>query len=375
MPPGAPPSACGRSSSSFKVTVFLMKRSIQISLAGAAASLALFAGQAAADQVMVNPNRASGGPLDLPDSHTVVQGDTLFDLSMLYLEDAYLWPRLWSYNPQVTNPHWIYPGDSLFLRPEVVASAAEVAAKQAVAKFQQNVGKFYPMAGFWTGSELQELGKIKYARTGRELLQPEDEVYLEFVDPDQVVVGQEYAINRVVNRVIDDATEELIAVEYEVIGRIAVRRRHDDTDLISGVISQLWNVIRRGDILFVNQPQLLLVEPKTNTVDYEAEIIGTSSNRAILHEQDYIFVNAGWDDGIRPGNRLAIWDRQDEAAQIQASLDGTIDYENARDELPWQRYGEAMVVYATATYATAVIHSAGAHEIGAGMRVTFRNGY
>jgi hypothetical protein len=371
----APPSACVRSSSSFKVTVFPMKRSIQISMAGAAASLALFAAQAAADQVMVNPNRASGGPLDLPDSHTVVQGDTLFDLSMLYLEDAYLWPRLWSYNPQVTNPHWIYPGDILFLRPEVVATAAEVASKQAVAKFQKNVGKFYPMAGFWTGSELQELGKIKYARTGRELLQPEDEVYLEFVDPDQVVVGQEYAINRVVNRVIDDATEELIAVEYEVIGRIAVRQRHDDTELVSGVISQLWNVIRRGDILFVNQPQLLLVEPKANTVDYEAEIIGTSSNRAILHEQDYIFVNAGWDDGIRPGNRLAIWDRQDEAAQIQASLDGNVDYETVRDELPWQRYGEAMVVYATATYATAVIRSAGANEIGAGMRVTFRNGY
>jgi hypothetical protein len=34
-----------------------------------------------------------------------------------------------------------------------------------------------------------------------------------------------------------------------------------------------------------------------------------------------------------------------------------------------------MVVYATATYATAVIHRAGDHEIGAGMRVTFRNGY
>lgn len=364
-----------RSSNSIKVTVFPMKRSIQISMAGAATSLALFVGPAAADQLMVNPNRVSGGPLDLPDTHTVVQGDTLFDLSMLYLEDAYLWPRLWSYNPQVTNPHWIYPGDTLFLRPEAVASAAEVATQKAVAKFQQNVGKFYPMAGFWTGSELQELGKIKYARTGRELLQPDDEVYLEFVDPDQIVVGQEYAINRVVNRIVDDATEELIAVEYEVIGRIAVRQRHEDTELVTGSISQLWNVIRRGDILFVNQPQLLLVEPKSNTVDYEAEIIGTSSNRAILHEQDYIFVNAGWDDGIRPGNRLAIWDRQDEAAQIQASLDGNLDYELVRDQLPWQRYGEAMIVYATATYATAVIHSAGAHEIGAGMRVTFRNGY
>lgn len=352
-----------------------MKRSITLSMAGAAASVSLLAAPAMADEVMVNPIRQSGGPLDLPDTHTVVQGDTLFDLSMLYLEDAYLWPRLWSYNPQVTNPHWIYPGDTLFLRPEVVATAAEVAKELAVAKFQKNVGKFYPMAGFWTGSELQELGKIKYARTGRELLQPQDEVYLEFVDPDQVVVGQEYAINRVVNRIIDDTSEELIAVEYEVIGRVAVRERHEDTELVTGSISQLWNVIRRGDVLFVNQPQLLLVEPKANTVDYEAEIIGTSSSRAILHEQDYIFVNAGWDDGLRPGNRMAIWDRQDEAAQIQASLDGNVDYEGVRDELPWQHYGEAMIVYATATYATAVIHSAGDHEIGAGMRVTFRNGY
>ena len=50
-------------------------------------------------------------------THLVVEGDTLWDLSSQYLSDPMMWPALWSYNPQVTNPHWIYPGDTIFLEP------------------------------------------------------------------------------------------------------------------------------------------------------------------------------------------------------------------------------------------------------------------
>jgi hypothetical protein len=44
-------------------------------------------------------------------SHTVERGDTLWDLSRKFLGSPWYWPKVWSYNPDIANPHWIYPGN------------------------------------------------------------------------------------------------------------------------------------------------------------------------------------------------------------------------------------------------------------------------
>lgn len=63
---------------------------------------------------------AADSPLELapdaPHRHVVVHGDTLWDLSKLYIKDPFRWPELWGLNKdQVKNPHWIYPGQVLVL--------------------------------------------------------------------------------------------------------------------------------------------------------------------------------------------------------------------------------------------------------------------
>ncbi len=65
--------------------------------------------------------------------YVIKKGDTLWDLSDTYLKDPYQWPELWQRNQYITNPHLIYPGNSLRLygkprpvRPEKVQETEAV---------------------------------------------------------------------------------------------------------------------------------------------------------------------------------------------------------------------------------------------------------
>src|SRR5450432_4807821 len=79
------------------------------------------------------PDDAEQGSESVPDIHLVRRGDTLWDLCDHYYQNPWAWPKVWSYNPQIANPHWIYPGDQVRL-----TSATGAGAQQALALGNRN---------------------------------------------------------------------------------------------------------------------------------------------------------------------------------------------------------------------------------------------
>jgi hypothetical protein len=365
----------------------MASRTLRLLAPTLAAAIAIgIVANATAQTVLVSPSRGTG-PISRQ-LHIANSGDTLYDLAQRYLGDEMMWPLLWSYNPQITNPHWIYPGDVVFLRPEGGNPASPFAGAN---------GRIFPLGGFYTSGEVEVQGTLRYADTGRRLLAELDTVYLELANRDNVRVGDRFALNRVDGRLYD-SEDELIGVKYIVTGSVVVTEFHEETNLVSAVITDMWDTIERGDPLFLSQPQLLSMTPVPSQVDAEGSIIDSLLPLTLLHEQHFIFLDIGTDDGIVPGNRVRIWERSDEGANFDASVaargqetttsrrernadtrrrrdrDRPLTYAQIQELLPWQVAGEAMIVYATDEYATAVVTEGGDRELSLGQRITVQRG-
>lgn len=96
---------------------------------------------AQADTVALTP--------DHPDRYVVVKGDTLWDISARFLRDPWKWPDVWKINPQIDNPHLIYPGDTVVLtfqegQPVLQLERAAGPAAGAPAEVAGNVVKLSP---------------------------------------------------------------------------------------------------------------------------------------------------------------------------------------------------------------------------------------
>ncbi len=88
---------------------------------------------------------------DHPETYVVKRGDTLWDISSRFLKSPWLWPEIWQANPQIENPHLIYPGDLISLvyidgRPHLVVSSESKLSPQVRRESLEEAVKPIPLA-------------------------------------------------------------------------------------------------------------------------------------------------------------------------------------------------------------------------------------
>ena len=131
--------------------------------------------------------------------HQVRRGDTLWDICDHYFRNPYQWPRIWAFNPQIQNPHWIFPGDQVRLRSgESLGSPTETSSGSQLIDRRRQVPAdtiFLRTEGF-IDDDTNNWGEISGSSEEKLLLSTLDDVYLRIGSSHDIKVGQELTVYR-----------------------------------------------------------------------------------------------------------------------------------------------------------------------------------
>ena len=240
-----------------------------------------------------------GPPVEVPDTHTVQKGDTLWDLSARYYRNAWGWPKMWSYNPQITNPHWIYPGDVIRVAPPGGGPAPAAAPKEAsslptsriVGRRQEPDGRFLRQTGFVEPGELAQAGKIVGSKEEKLMLGTLDESYVMFKKERPFQVGERYTIYKPTQAVKHPITGKYLGHMVEIFGEGEVRAVTDGKIARVAIVDSL-NPIERGFLVGPLKRQFKVVQPVADKTDMQGIVVATLIPHELLGADNIVFIIA-----------------------------------------------------------------------------------
>ncbi len=251
----------------------------------------------------------------VPELHVVRTGDTLWDICTYYFNDPWQWPKIWSYNAQVTNPHWIYPGDLVRLLPRgVFANQGPADKEPEKGNDVKPIDKVPPpskrsqvgikQVAFIEKKDLDKSITIDGAVDEKELLGEGDSVYLTYPSNEPPQVGQKYTIYVPGNRVKNLGSYVHILGELQVVSVKQDKRAR-------GIITQSNAEITRGAKVGPIVKQYKSVPPVAPTVDAQGSIVARLLGEQIIGEGEIVFIDQGAKAGLEVGNHMFIVRRGD----------------------------------------------------------------
>ncbi len=268
-----------------------------------------------------------------PDMHTVKAGDTLWDVSKLFLKSPWRWPELWGMNlDQIRNPHLIYPGQVLVL--DKSSGRARLSVAQAVSGPGDTV-KLSPRVRSTSASDaittvpmhlirpfLQEMAVFNadvLATAPRIVAAADERVLIGRGDKAYVLgeVGQasDWSVFRAATPMLDPTTKELLGYESRLLGS-AQYARAGETRTVDGKphtvpatfnITGVRNEIRAGDRLMPTAAtDMTTFVPHAPSKPLSGQIVSIYGDGLIAGQYQIVALNRGAADGVERGHVLSV---------------------------------------------------------------------
>lgn len=319
----------------------------------------------------------TAGPRTVPSTYVVRRGDTLWDITGRFYGNPWQWPRVWSYNPEITNPHWIYPDDPLRLLPEGQQEARLPDTQQVVraAREPARGSVFLRTQGFLDSDALRTSGIIIGSPEEHMLLSPYDEVYLRFEEGTQIRPGMQLTVFREMQPEEREPAEEGTLVR--IFGTVELRSFDSERNVGRGMITEALDPIERGYRVAEMPRRFEMVEPVVNQADVQAQVVAALRPHMIMGDYQVVFVDAGAEQGVRPGNRFFVirrgdvWREQLPGSEREA---GAAVPAPEAGEYPDEIVAEARVVGVRPNSSTLIV-TRSTTEVVLGDRAEMRQGY
>lgn len=294
-----------------------------------------------AETVLLNKN--------VPDKYVVQRGDTLWDISAVFLRDPWMWPEIWHANQQIKNPHLIYPGDTITLVyidgvPQLVVERnrnlklspqiRSMDHAEAISALPlEIIDHFLSRNRVTDDATLRSAPYVLGGTERRILVGMKDDFYAR---GDFTSNRLNYGIYRRGEPYLDPETGELLGIRAVDVGAAKIKALKDDIATMG--VSRASGEIRIKDRLLVSEERTLASTfyPRAPETDIKALILQVEDGVRNAGALDVVAINRGARDGLQAGDTLAIFKRgaitKDRVAGQQV-------------ELPDERIGLLMVFY------------------------------
>ena len=265
---------------------------------------------------------------DHPDSYVVVKGDTLWGISSRFLKNPWYWPEIWQANPQIENPHLIYPGDMLALvyidgQPRLVmtqrgdvAGAYKLSPKKRISELASAIPAIPldAIAPFLSNSRIVEENELEGApyvllgKHGNLIVGAGEHVY----GRGNAVIDASYGIFRKNRVYTDPETGEFLGIEARAIA--TGRATEQQGEIVTISIAKSSEEIRQGDRLLEQEDREINTTffPTNPDMEVRGKIIAVLDGVNQIGQYDVVAINRGTREGMKEGTVLAVHRKGDQ---------------------------------------------------------------
>lgn len=303
-----------------------------------------------------------------PERYTVKKGDTLWDISERYTDDAWQWPNIWYQNPQIADPHLIFPGDIIGLMAiggEMKVAVVERGMESRTVKMTptariepiESAIPTIPMDAimpFITSNRIVKAGEMEGApyvlsAGGGRIMNGAGGVAYgrgDFSDG----IANAYGIFRPSKVYRDPITEEVLGLEAMEIGLANIIS--NEKDIVKLDLVKTSQQVKEGDRLLTTENRKLVArfQPKAPDEYVDGFIISVPGGVTQIGQYSMVVINKGTRDSVTEGSILDIMKRgkivrdrtQEEKVRLPSEKGGQLMVFRAYEKLSY-----ALVVKAT----------------------------